>query len=688
MFTGIDEVDWASLRHAYGSAHDVPVLLRGLASADPAQRETALDEMYGTVHFQGAVYDSTLACVPFLLRLVRDPAVAERSGLVDLLVSIGDGAGAGAVRAGSGVFVELSDDPDACVRRAAAGALVRFLDEPARVLALLRERLAVEPAGRVLLALTEALGLFVRRHPGHAEPALALLAARSRPPYGPEERLAALGQLAGCAPDRVPTDLVRTAVGLLRERSAERARTRSAAGAYGGPVPPRAAGGSGDPGGSGGSGGSGACGGAPGVDTLVGRLRRLRPSDEEGARLLRTLHTALGDRSADRTALLAGQLTSPDAADRCNAVWMAAGLVREWRGDHRGTVGLVGRQLDPEEPRLCDAAVSVLDGFGPLAAPAADPLHALVVARPDLWVRPSRRGATRLGGPLQALVRSGDARAVPILAEVLAAPLPPYEAGSVLPCLGPAAAPLVPLLCRRLADLPADAPGTAERAAPLLRALAALGAAEAVPEILRLLHDGPAASRGRLREAAFAVLAALGPAGRSAVPMLRAALHSDQAGAAARALWAVEPDVSAVLPVLVRESVHDDRNHRTQAVGTLALLGGSASAALPVLRRRAADARDEYERAAAAAAVCAVRGCTEETGEVLRTLWTDHPPARRTIAAVLTRLGPAAAPLRDLADTEVAQPRRHTARRGGYGIQDVPEDEELLTLCREILTRT
>ncbi|OUC96370.1 hypothetical protein CA983_31985, partial [Streptomyces swartbergensis] len=69
MFRGIDEVDWASLRHAYGSAEDVPGLLRGLASADPAEQETALDRMYGAVHHQGGVYDSTLACVPFLLAL-------------------------------------------------------------------------------------------------------------------------------------------------------------------------------------------------------------------------------------------------------------------------------------------------------------------------------------------------------------------------------------------------------------------------------------------------------------------------------------------------------------------------------------------------------------------------------------------------------------------------------------------
>lgn len=89
MLTGIEEVDWASLGHAYGPADDVPELLRGLASADPAERETALDGMYGAVHHQGDVYDSTLACIPFLLELVADPAVQDRGCIVELLTSIG-----------------------------------------------------------------------------------------------------------------------------------------------------------------------------------------------------------------------------------------------------------------------------------------------------------------------------------------------------------------------------------------------------------------------------------------------------------------------------------------------------------------------------------------------------------------------------------------------------------------------
>jgi hypothetical protein len=34
MFSGLDDIDWTELRHAYGSAADVPALLRALADGE------------------------------------------------------------------------------------------------------------------------------------------------------------------------------------------------------------------------------------------------------------------------------------------------------------------------------------------------------------------------------------------------------------------------------------------------------------------------------------------------------------------------------------------------------------------------------------------------------------------------------------------------------------------------------
>ncbi|WP_346345675.1 HEAT repeat domain-containing protein, partial [Streptomyces sp. SID5643] len=560
MFRGIDEVDWASLRHAYGSAEDVPGLLRGLASADRAERQTALDGMYGAVHHRGEVYDSTLACVPILLALAVREEVRDRAGVVELLISIGDEDAARGdlaarartmLRERADVFVRLAGDGDAGVRGAVPGALMRFLDPPARALALVRERITVERDDRVLLALTESLGLFARRYrlsgDAHAAEAVRLLTGLSRPPHGPALRLAALGQLAGCAPELLPADLVPAVVRLLRDRSGQRT---SGAPAEDGPGP----------------------------DTLAGRLLRLRPSDEEGSRLLRTLHSALGSRVADRIALLCGQLTSPDPLDRCNGVWMSAGLFREWREGHAEPVTLIGGQLGAEEDRLHDAAVAVLVELGELAAPAADHLHALVTYRPGLRIRHRERSAPALGGPLKALAGTGDARAAPVLAEVLAGPVVPDDLGLVIPPLGRAALPLAPALRRRLSRVPLDAPDLHRRAVPLLSALAALGDAESLPAVLRLLRGLPDDLRRRdaVTEAAVRALGVFGGGAREAIPDLRGLLETDCAVAAADALWSVTGEADAVLPVLLRELTGPASDRRRRAAAVLGRLGPAA----------------------------------------------------------------------------------------------------------------
>ncbi|MFJ4537441.1 HEAT repeat domain-containing protein [Streptomyces tibetensis] len=688
MFRGMDEVDWASLRHAYGSARDVPALLRGLTSADPAERQTALDGMYGAVHHQDDdVHDSTLACVPFLLALADREEVRDRAGVVELLVMIGDIAGArddraaevrDTLRACADVFVRLAGDPDAAVRRVVPGALVRYVDQPAKVLALLRERIVVERDDRVLLALAESLGLFAQRHrpaeqahaaeqahtaeqahaaeEAHAAEAVRLLTELSGPPYGPGLRLAALGQLAGCAPDLLPADLVPTVVGLLRDRSGRRAR-------------------------------AGRPDDCPGPDTLAARLRRLRPSDEEGSRLLRTLHSALGSRVADRVALLCGQLTSPDPLDRCNGVWMSAGLFRERRTGHAEPVALIGNQLGAEEGRLHDAAVTVLLELSELAAPAADHLHALVTYRPELRIRHGERGAPTLGGPLKALAGTGDARATPVLAEVLAGPVVPHDLGLAVPHLGRAALPLAPALRRRLARVPLDAPDICERAVPLLSALAALGDDASIPAVLRLLRGMPDGLRRRdaVTEAAVRALGAFGGASREAVPDLRGLLEGDCAIPAADALWSITGDAHAVLPVLLRaltDTWRDaDSGRRRRAAAVLGRLGPAARPALPGLRELA-DRGDAPARATAACAVWRATGEPERFLPVLRSGWRDHPRTRATIAACVSALGPSGAPLHDLLRAELASPLRHRTGAGGNGIR---EDLTLLRVCGQAL---
>ncbi|MGW4699941.1 PBS lyase, partial [Streptomyces sp. NPDC004285] len=491
MLTGIEEVDWASLGHAYGPADDVPELLRGLASADPAERETALDGMYGAVHHQGDVYDSTLACIPFLLELVADPGVQDRGSLVELLTSIGgieldddeelDELGAedeefipaanyamaaAAIAAGADVFLGLVSDADPEVRLAAPCALASLHPEPARVLTLLRERLTVERDTEVRLALVAAVGRIALRHAALRTETVDWLDWLARAAHDPGLRLAALAQRARCAPGDIPDDVVPWVTGLLEE-----IRTSAS-----GPAVP---------------GGERAA-----TPTLIGQVRELLEEHAAGRpapwteELLRTLHAALDDRVDDRIALIVAQLRSPDWGQRSDAIWLCGGLIRIWRGRYEEVVRLVGAQLQDPEPRLREAATSFLERVFELGAPAADALAARLAAVPSTAPPgPNQAFVGRSGrdGALLALARAGDTRAVPLLARALEEPEVRRELLYAMDGLGPSAAILAPLLRRRLAEVELDE-RLYDRAAPLLYALAAVRGAQALPEVLRVLR--------------------------------------------------------------------------------------------------------------------------------------------------------------------------------------------------------
>ncbi|MFD7445352.1 HEAT repeat domain-containing protein [Streptomyces sp. NPDC059909] len=663
MFTGIDEVDWASLGHAYGPADDVPGLLRGLASPDPVEREAALDAMYAAVHHQGDVYDSTLACIPFLLELVASPEVQDRGAVLELLTSIGgielDGddepdpdeeefeeaanyaMAAAAVAAGADVFVGLLSDDDPGVRLAAPCALAMLHGEPARVLALLRDRLEAEPDTEVRLALVEAVGRIALRHAGLRAEAVHWLTGLLAPVHPPCLRLSALTQLARCGPESLPADVAATATALLREAD--------------------------EP---------GSAGEGCGTDDL-----------------LRTLHSALGDRVDERIALLVGRLSSGDPAQRTDAVWMCHALMRTWRGPYEELVRCVGAQLGDPEPRLRAAAASLLESLFGLALPAADALAARIAG-----VNGSRGG--RRGGGLDvgrngdadvaardervliALARLGDPRAVPALAVALEEPELPRKVAFAVPYLGAAAAPLAPVLRRRLGEAELD-----DGAVPLMIALGVLRAAEALPEVLRMLRSARERGGEWVTESALRALTAFGPAALPAAPELRELLGSPSpsvAAAAARALWAVSGDAGAVLPPLRELVAADGPDARRSAAAALGFLGPRASAAAPALRDLLAS-RERWLRMDAAIALWRVTGDTRDALPVLLSAWEENRYGRVEVAECLAEMGPAASPAAPLLRAELSRPRRHNVLDGGSGSHDIEQDERLLTLCRRAL---
>ncbi|MEZ6070232.1 MAG: hypothetical protein R3C10_08125 [Pirellulales bacterium] len=89
----LDEIPWHSLHHAYGHADDVPELIRRLQNVphDSHSPESALSELFSNIWHQGTVCEATSYVVPFLIRLVADPATPDRVGILQLLEAIAHG---------------------------------------------------------------------------------------------------------------------------------------------------------------------------------------------------------------------------------------------------------------------------------------------------------------------------------------------------------------------------------------------------------------------------------------------------------------------------------------------------------------------------------------------------------------------------------------------------------------------
>lgn len=185
MLDGLDAIEWSELAHAYGTADDVPRLLRELASDDAGVREGALWALHGNIWHQGTIYEATAPAVPFLIELAGRNGQGDRAEILALLARIASGssylaaharyddgdpdeeqlrkelawvrAAGEAVAEGRDVYAGLSRHEDPRLRRAALVVLSCF---PERAAELLADRLETEddPAALVvaLLGLADA----------------------------------------------------------------------------------------------------------------------------------------------------------------------------------------------------------------------------------------------------------------------------------------------------------------------------------------------------------------------------------------------------------------------------------------------------------------------------------------------------------------------------------------------------
>lgn len=716
MFEGLDQIDWASMYHAYGSAEGVPELLRQLVSHDPGERELALDGLYGAVHHQGDIYECTIACLPFLLEAVGNPNVPDRGEILELLASIG-GADTPvfdyhqdeandldsddhaqslkhariaheAVLAKHNMFLALLLDPDPAVRRKVPKVLSACWEQAPRIVLALQSRLISETDQQSRIQLIEVLGALVDRAArGHVdrEAISSWLVERLTADADPAVRLSALVQIARQSPARLPSDIVAMVLDILEAADGDASPSAGESTAHA--ATERA---------------NPASTAVPAPKTLVGMLRQIGAMRNEGrcapwvGDLLPQLHSALGDRVLDRLQLIMALLQAPQWEWRSDGTRSAGVLIQGWRGPYTELVALLGEQVADPTSRLCDLAILALTHveLGRLAAPAADGLARYLeiaerITGPQLgpppgWIEVLSPGTAGYIGPvLKTLAALGDPRAVPALTWVLERERLPENTGFVLASLGQEAAQFTPAMIRWLRHLPVVR-GWDQSRAGLLLALGRLGpaAAPAIPDLVELLGNEQIAS------SAARALGLIGPQAEVAVPLLHELLSHSTAAiaiAVAQALYRIDGDVASTLLTLKRYLAHESQS-KVQAADCTAELGVAAAPLVPQLRALLTDS-SPMVRVRAAAALWAVTADTGASLPVLLADWEDCPFVRLHAARCIVQMGSTAQAAIPFLQGELARVRRHTYRPNGWGSHDIVEDEALREACAVAVSR-
>lgn len=633
MFADLFEIDWAALSHACGSAEDVPQILLGFVSDDSGERERALDTFYARVHHQGDVYESTVACLPFLFEVALAPGLPDRASVIWLIGSIAVPLGApddpddpeetawrapfvaaqAFVRDRAEDFAGLLEDGDAQVRAAAASMVARYL-EPHRVVDLLRRCFETEADPELLLILLTAAANAAVREPRLADGVAEWMTGIVAGSADVDARLAALVQLARSAPERTVDDLVTSAIGMLQDIS----------GSY---DPQKAS--------------------ATGRASVPARTISMRllfapqhvgpPRNTWSAELRRVVTDTFAERVADRTAAVANRLADSDPHRIVEALETASDLMRGWRGSYDQVVRRVGDKLAAPDFFVRFMAARTLEEKYDLALPAADALAELVAATdPDAWTDVERMVRSPYRSAVLVLARLGDPRVIPALAAALddsgdrALPLAESlgrfrgRAGRVYPDLRAGLA--------TLADTMQADPGPGPKV--LLAAARTLRAAGTAPELNRIVAAATRLGTRWVAGDALAALEALGPAGGDVAPAVRALSEHDDllvALLALRVCWSVDTDPEFVLARL-QPRLEGATPADAARIARVAASLGPYGAPLEPLIRPLMQSPDLWARTYSAIALAHATGDAEPVIPVLMAAWQEDSFTRLEIA--------------------------------------------------------
>ncbi|MFH9863336.1 hypothetical protein [Streptomyces sp. NPDC017202] len=607
---GLDDRPWPELDHAYGSAEDLPALLRSLAGDDPDTADGALDELYGSILHQGTVYRATAEAVPFLARLA---AAGHRSA--DLLVLLGGiaestdehGVAPGACRAAVAgqlpSVLGLTGAGESRVRQAAVWA-AGHTAAPVEAWPVLRRRWEEEPDEVVRAELVTAL---VRLDPARGAPtALAALA-----PDGPA-RLRVTAVLACLAAD-LPWD--------TRQHDAVLA--------------------------------------ALPAEGLVSAFEQCEPLQAVVGALLR--RGTAEDREA-AFELLADALRVPAPDVRAEAVWAADHACMVSRSAPARLLPALLPLLDEPEPP--HGVVTLLGKVAEQAGAAGSALARLAAGDGDLADRALAVLVTAAPGLAAPLLAERLPERPLALAEAAGARAP----GTAVSTPFPYDAALLDAVRRRLAN-----PGSkGNEPIHLALLLASWGrrAASAVPELLDALPRIPLAGPTALA----AVCPPDGePRNRTAQALRAAALHGPDGGrlSAAHALHGLTGESGPLLAAIRAELTGEGRSLR-EAARLVTGLGEAAGELVPAMRdalRERPEGRSFPLLDALAELAAALWDITGDAATAVPVFdaviradggpWTRWTALRTARLAV--RLGPAARPLRPALEDLLATPRHAPA---------------------------
>lgn len=87
MLSGLNDVPWARIQTAFGTAEEVPQLLTDLLSGDVQLQQAAMETLSEKVNHQGSIYEVSGYVVPFFVQLLVSKVRMDRVALLEMLYS-------------------------------------------------------------------------------------------------------------------------------------------------------------------------------------------------------------------------------------------------------------------------------------------------------------------------------------------------------------------------------------------------------------------------------------------------------------------------------------------------------------------------------------------------------------------------------------------------------------------------